>query len=143
MYCAECYIQDGHGTVPGVYIFRGKSLCMSHFWTEVETPEVLVKPEAKPKRGTRLPEGWEPADATIGKMCDELHTSAFYLKREHLKFCDYFWSAPGQKGVKVDWDRAWCNWMRGASERGTFTRVLTTADKSRGWMELDGHAEGE
>lgn len=97
--------------------------------------DVLARTKAK--RGTRLPADWRPSAASIRKMCDELHTSAFYLMNEDRRFCDYFWSAPGQKGVKTDWDRAWCNWMRGASERGQLHRSLKAADKSQGWMELD------
>lgn len=139
MYCAECYIQDGHGTVPAVYMFHGKSLCNGHFWGEVETPEV----PAKSKRGTRLPEDYTPAQATVRKMMTELHVAAATLMSEHNRFCDYFWSVPGQKGVKTEWDRAWCNWMRGASERGVLRGSVRARDKSQGWMELDAHAEGE
>lgn len=100
-----------------------------------------VLARTKAKRGTRLPADWKPGKATIEKMRNELCTSDVALMREHRKFCDYFWSAPGQKGVKVEWDRAWCNWMRGASERGVL-RGPAAPGKSQGWMELD-VAEGE
>lgn len=81
----------------------------------------VVKPPPR-TRGTRLPEGYAPPDAKVNQMLSELGCDKESLIREHRKFCDHFLSAPGQKGVKVDWDRAWCNWMRGASERGNLRR---------------------
>lgn len=81
--------------------------------------ELAVQEKKTPRtRGTRLPEGYVPRNDTIEKMADELSVKQTALGVEHRRFCDYFYSAPGQKGVKVDWDRAWCNWMRNASERG-------------------------
>lgn len=121
--------------------------------TESVSKEIAVADQAgkqltKAKRGARLPEGWTPSDETIEKMCDELHTTPHVLVREHRKFCDYFYSVPGQKGVKLDWDRTWCNWMRTASERGSLyanhATARTNADKSREWMEMgERYAEGE
>ena len=34
--------------------------------------------------------------------------------REHQIFGDYWRAQPGQKGVKLDWDATWRNWMRKA-----------------------------
>lgn len=104
---------------------------------------VAVKAAAKSTRGSRLPENWEPHTDTILKMSKELNASVNALRRAHLKFMDHFLSAPGAKGVKLDWDRTWCNWMRTESERGTLMFLMsrpgstgTVADKAQGWMEL-------
>lgn len=105
----------------------------------------LVPVTTKATRGSRLPEGWMPDPLVIMKMRDELKVSGDVLRYAHLKFVDYFMSVPGQKGVKIDWDRTWCNWMRTESERGNLTLVArpgmfattgTVADKVQGWMEL-------
>lgn len=114
------------------------------------TTEIAVADEgkqvAKAKRGHRLPEGWVPGIETIEKMAAELHVSQQYLGVEHRKFCDYFYAVPGQKGVKLDWDRTWCNWMRNASERGSLRTngsYRPNDDKIRDLMEMEIHAEGE
>lgn len=101
----------------------------------------LVKP--KRTRGSRLPEGYVPPNEKVNQMLSELGCDKGSLIREHRKFCDHFLSAPGQKGVKVDWDRTWCNWMRSASERGNLrgTRQTSPADqKVQDWLAL-GEAE--
>ena len=36
------------------------------------------------------------------------------VKTEHAKFRDYWFSQPGQKGVKLDWQATWRNWCRNA-----------------------------
>ena len=41
------------------------------------------------------------------------------LYAEHRRFVDHWRSAPGQKGVKLDWRATWRNWMRTAAERGS------------------------
>jgi len=34
------------------------------------------------------------------------------LRAEHLVFVDYWIAQPGQRGVKLDWEATWRNWMR-------------------------------
>lgn len=146
MYCTQCYRVDGKGTEEAPYIFNGKSLCNLHFWEEVKADEALPAPATTPKRGTRLPEGWVPDEHTVGRMMTELAVPKAFLIAEHRKFCDYFYSAPGVKGVKIDWGRTWCNWMRTAAERGQLrgdsTQRRTNDDKIRELMEM-GVAEGQ
>lgn len=109
--------------------------------------ELVVQETPKKTRGTRLPDGWIPTSATMEKMRAELGVSGEVLVYEHRKFCDHFCSAPGQRGVKVDWDRAWCNWMRSASERGHLRtsqrQGRNNDDKIRDLMEMDVHATRE
>lgn len=114
---------------------------------EAKLPKTELEPVKSSKRGTRLPEPYVPREDTINKMAAELHVSRLALADEHRKFCDYFYSVPGQKGVKLDWDRAWCNWMRTASERGSLRGAAPVGrnndDKIRELMEMDVHAEGQ
>ena len=68
-------------------------------------------PTAK-KRGTRLNREWVPtreAVQTIAEDCPNFDT-----QREHKNFVDYWLAQPGAKGVKLDWDATWRNWMRRA-----------------------------
>lgn len=67
-----------------------------------------------PRRGTRL-----PADFAV---TDEMREWAREKAPrcgpvDHDAFVDYFRSAPGAKGVKLDWVAAWRNWMRKENER--------------------------
>ena len=66
------------------------------------------------KRGTRLDPAWIPSPESRAKILAESPT--LDLKREHEKFADYWTGIPGQKGVKLDWDATWRNWMRRAAE---------------------------
>lgn len=69
-------------------------------------------------RGTRLPADWMPSDNL--DRTSELE-----------KFRDYWIAQPGQKGVKVDWDATWRNWIRRADERApakqTVNRIANAA----------------
>ena len=67
------------------------------------------------KRGTRLPEGFTYTDEMATWASSSV--PGVDLSREHEKFCDYWHSASGAKGVKLDWVRTWRNWMRTADER--------------------------
>lgn len=62
------------------------------------------------KRGTRLPVGWIPDDRVRTAMMAEYPQLDF--RREHANFTDHFLAAPGQKGVKVDWNATWRKWIR-------------------------------
>lgn len=112
------------------------------------TEVAVVEKPAPRTRGTRLYEGWEPAAITVRKMHDELRVPVDVLHREHLKFMDHFLSAPGQRGVKLDWDRTWCNWMRTASEKGQLrpgvrADMAVMDEKVSGWQELGRAAAAE
>lgn len=71
-------------------------------------------PPQKPNpKGTRL-----PADFTVTDEMREWAKSEGASDRlitfETDKFLDYWPAVPGQKGVKLDWERTWKNWMRKA-----------------------------
>src|SRR5581483_11478678 len=61
-----------------------------------------------------LPEGWSPdtddwneADRALG---------AIGARSELAKFRDHWKQQPGSKGVKLDWNATWRNWVRRAAE---------------------------
>jgi hypothetical protein len=70
--------------------------------TETEQKQILERKQRR-ARGTRLPSDWQPTD--FQGEASELE-----------KFRDWAASAPGQKGVKADWDATWRNWMRRVRE---------------------------
>lgn len=112
------------------------------------TKEIAVADQGKKiarRRGHRLPEGWAPSTEIIIRMGVELRASSSALELEHRKFTDYWLSVPGQRGVKLDWERTWCNWMRTALERGGLRghNGRNNDDKIRELMEMDVHAESE
>jgi hypothetical protein len=78
----------------------------------------VVATPAPRKRGTRLPEGWMPADSVIAAMCAEFpNLTRADLEAEHRKFSDHWLAAPGARGVKANWDATWRNWIRRANEQ--------------------------
>lgn len=85
----------------------------------IETsPAPVVATPAPRKRGTRLPEGWMPAQSVIDAMRAECPTlTAEVLEAEHRKFSDHWLAAAGSRGVKANWDATWRNWIRRANEQ--------------------------
>jgi hypothetical protein len=65
-------------------------------------------------RGTRLPEDWLPSQELRSWAATEC--PGVDARRETAKFRDYWPAQPGQRGVKLDWDRTWRNWIRKAAE---------------------------
>ena len=71
-------------------------------------PSLTPSPVKRAQRAARLSEDWVPKE----------------FKEEGVeleKFRDWARSAPGQKGVKADWDATWRNWMRRVREQGNVT----------------------
>ena len=94
---------------------RGKDLSTNY--THVELDPDITRGGAPPKkssRGTRISEGWMPDPKTVEKVKVDL--PGLDLASEHEKFVDYFLSVSGSKGVKVDWNATWRNWMRRAKQ---------------------------
>lgn len=76
----------------------------------IYTPPIAPPSETRP-RGTRLPADWHPEPLpsdfkTKHGLTDE-HCAA-----ELEQFRDYWAGAPGQKGVKLDWQATWRVWLR-------------------------------
>jgi hypothetical protein len=81
--------------------------------TDTDTEKHSLRECSAPaKRGTRLPEDWVPsvedwreATAKLGEQ-----GSVFELS----KFRDHWKAQPGQRGVKLDWNATFRNWIRNA-----------------------------
>ena len=66
------------------------------------------------KRGTRISDDWTP-DLSFAEN-EGVEKSR--VLREADKFRDYWKSQAGQKGVKLDWDSTWRNWVRKVADDG-------------------------
>lgn len=80
--------------------------------------EPITKVEAKPKqsRGTRLPADWVASEDQIA-FCKtdrpDLNPAAVADR-----FRDFWIAQPGTKGVKLNWDATWRNWVRNEKAGG-------------------------
>lgn len=63
----------------------------------------------KPKRGTRLPEGWDPKPETVAALeAEGIPNPLRFL----AKFRDHWAAAAGKSAIKVEWDATFRNWCR-------------------------------
>jgi hypothetical protein len=100
------------------------------------------KRKASPK-GTRLPEGFAVSDEMREWAREHAPTCGM---RDHEAFVDYWLSAPGAKGRKLDWVRTWRNWMRrehdrragrpGAGSGSSAPARSVTSERVEGWLGL-------
>lgn len=81
-----------------------------------EEKKEVSKQESKREttRGARLPVGWTPTDQDWAIACELVGEPK--AKTELEKFIDHWKQQPGPKGVKLDWNAGWRNWIRRASE---------------------------
>lgn len=88
---------------------------------ETSSNEDVYPPVVPPpsKRGSRIPDGALLPVAWADFAEQEGHHDP---QREWQKFTDYWRAQPGQKGVKVDWEATWRNWVRRAVEDGKRNR---------------------
>ena len=80
----------------------------SPYSNTIHPPSLTPTPVKRAQRAARLSEDWKPR---------EFQAEGVELE----KFRDWARSAPGQKGVKADWDATWRNWMRRVREQGNVT----------------------
>lgn len=75
----------------------------------VTPPDTDTDTESKrEKRATRL-----PSDFSLTQERRSIATDhGLNPDRTFANFCDYWKSAPGSKGRKLDWDATWRNWCR-------------------------------
>ncbi|MBO9589084.1 hypothetical protein [Devosia sp.] len=81
--------------------------------TETDTDRKEEPIGSSKSRGTRLPSDFEPDLA----WAVSAGLSLSVVEIEKASFRDYWISQPGAKGVKLDWDATWRNWVRRAIER--------------------------
>jgi uncharacterized protein YdaU (DUF1376 family) len=83
--------------------------------TKAKAKDKKDKPNGLSKKGCRLPDDWIPKH-------DDWHPARERLGYERAqaeldKFYDYWRGVPGNRGVKLDWDATWRNWVRKAAEQ--------------------------
>jgi hypothetical protein len=86
--------------------------------TDTDTEEKKEEPNgsSKEKRGTRLPDDFYP-DATAQELAEKLKLTASESQEAFENFLDYWRSVPGAKGVKLDWQATFRNWLRNSASR--------------------------
>lgn len=96
---------------------------------------------APQKRGTRLPENWYPTSELIDWAMKNVpllatgHGSTDRLSRETVKFKNHWESATGRNATKLNWDKAWQNWMYTAEERLGKGEKSDTASAGRAYID--------
>jgi len=75
-----------------------------------------VSKKAGRKVGCRLPEDWQPTPELVEYgMKDGLPEDRVW--REVERFKNYWAASSGRNAVKLDWNRAWQNWVMGAADK--------------------------
>jgi len=84
--------------------------------TNNQEPITIVEAKPKQSRGTRLPADWKPSEEQLAFCKTErpdLHPMATCDR-----FRDFWIAQAGSKGVKLDWDATWRNWVRNEKAGG-------------------------
>lgn len=63
-------------------------------------------------RGTRLPSEWTPSQELLQFGWREFGHDGDTMRQFADEFRDYFHAAPGAKGLKLDWNATFRNWIR-------------------------------
>lgn len=99
---------------------------------QVPGNQVVVSPS---KRGIRLPTDWQPTAEQIDWA--ERERSDLDIALVADRFRDHWIAQPGQRGVKLDWDATWRNWVRneraGQRKSGKSGTVKAIDDLMRGF----------
>lgn len=88
------------------------------------TPQAAATP--KKTRGHRIPDKWHPSNDLVQNMITECPNVD--QATEHRVFMDYWKAAAGAKGVKVDWEATYRNWIRRAA-KNTPQQRMTASDR--------------
>lgn len=78
--------------------------------TTNQEPITIVEAKQPQSRGTRLPADWTPSEDQIAFCLAE--RSDLNPVAIGNRFRDYWIAQPGSKGVKLDWNATWRNWVR-------------------------------
>lgn len=88
------------------------------------TGEPAAKPGRKDgRRGTRLPDGWQPSEAV--RVWARSEHPAVNLGFVLAEFVDYWLAIPGSRGCKLDWDATFRNRVREVAARQPRTSHAT------------------
>ena len=95
--------------------------CLQLATTERETErEGEKEKETKQSRGTRLPTNWVISVENI-EFCNKTRPDLSPMQTAS-RFKDYWTAQPGSKGVKLDWDATWRNWVRAERSKDTVSK---------------------
>jgi len=97
--------------------------------TKNQEPITIV--ETKQSRGTRLPADWKPSEDQIS-FCRK-NRADLLPEQVADSFKDYWISQAGSKGVKLDWDATWRNWVRNQKNQPNSNVVGNTG--AGGWIK--------
>lgn len=108
-----------------------------------QTPLNPQKPSVSAPRAKRLPTDWQPSENLLSWAKAELGLAGETLRFETEAFRDHFLSVGGQRGLKIDWDRTWCNWMRThkRSQRKSNVVDFVPSGPKRSWAEIKAEKE--
>ena len=82
---------------------------------EESREEQREESRSRSTRGTRLPNDWTPPPEYL--IWAQENGNGLDVALEADKFRDYWIAQPGQKGVKLNWNATWRNWIRNAGGR--------------------------
>ena len=76
-------------------------------------------------RGARLPSDWKlPKAWGEWALQERRGWTADYVRTIGEKFHDHWIAQPGRKGVKLDWQATWRNWVRNESDQKTSAQAV-------------------
>lgn len=94
---------------------------------------------AQPRRGSRITEDWTPsakARADLRAKYPAYGRDWWLLETE--KFINHFLAKSGRDAAKLDWDRAFRNWIHGAVERSAGPAgSQVPGQQSKAWSFMD------
>lgn len=120
----------------------------------IEEPDSPAAPESRrggrparrpPRRGTRIPADFAITDSMTAWAAEKIPPGIDLLE-ETQRFRDYWTAIPGTRGVKLDWEATWRNWMRKAAEfraRDTGRRYRSQADIMRDTITAAARADAD
>ena len=97
------------------------------------------------QRGTRIPADFAITDSMAAWAAEKIPPGIDVLE-ETQRFRDYWTAIPGARGVKLDWEATWRNWMRKAAEfraRDTGRRYRNQADIMRDTITAAARADAD
>ena len=101
--------------------------CYQDAIPETET-ETETKKSRSATRGSRLPADWKPNAELV--EWSKAERQDLDLRKVLEEFRDYWTSVAGSKGVKLNWDATWRNWVR-SQKAGKQTFAQVAADVAR------------
>lgn len=100
-----------------------------------EQGNISMKNKEVSSRGTRIKSDWRPSEINHARQTER--TDAAFVERTIEYFINYWIAVPGQRGLKLDWDRTFANWISSEIDRGKYKPV------NRGSAHSASHANTE